>query len=118
MKASKTFFSLFLILILSNTFAQTARIKGLILDENNTPVPNVTVTCQNFTTVSNSNGFYLLKVPSNKEVTLVLTHLSLKKVTIPLNLKPNEDFEYNVVMKSDVEQMSEVVVNTSTRKRV
>jgi hypothetical protein len=118
LKASKTFFSLFLFLILSNTFAQTARIKGLILDENNNPVPNVTVACQNFTTVSNSNGFYLLKVPSNKEVTLVLTHLSLKKITISLNLKPNEDFEYNVVMKSDVEQMSEVVVNTSTRKRV
>ena len=118
MKASKSIFSLFLILIFSITYAQTARIKGVILDENNIPVPNVTILCENSTTISNTNGFYMLTVPANKNVTLVLTHLSLKKITVSLHLKPNEDFEYNLVMKSEIEQMSEVIVNTSTRKRV
>ena len=99
-------------------FAQNARVKGIILDENNNPVENVNISYQSKSTVTNSNGFYSLTVPANKKITLVFTHVSLKKTTATLELKSNEDFEFNVTMNEKAEQMGEVIVTANNRKRV
>jgi len=100
------------------TFAQTARVKGIILDENNQPVENVNISFQENKTTSNANGFYLLTIPSNVKSNLKFTHLSLKSAVISLNLKPNEDYEFNIILKSNVEQIGEVVITNNNRKRV
>ena len=42
--------------------AQKARVKGVILDEFNNPVENVTVKVGDKGTVSNENGFYIIEV--------------------------------------------------------
>lgn len=99
-------------------FSQNARVKGIILDENNNPVENVNISYQTKSTVTNSNGFYSLPVPANKKITLVFTHVSLKKSTATLELKPNEDFEFNVTMNEKAEQMGEVIITANNRKRV
>lgn len=100
------------------SFAQTARVKGVILDEANNPVENVSITCLDKSTTSNENGFYLIAIPANQKVTLVFSHVSLKRATTSLTLRPNEDFEFNLVMSSQAEQMGEVVVTGGMRKRV
>ena len=97
--------------------AQTARVKGIILDETNQPVPGVTVVCEDKTTTTNENGFYLLNVPANKEISIVFTHSVLKKVVLPITLKTNEDYEYNFFM-TGAEQLGGVTVTRGTRKRV
>ena len=51
--------------------AHKARVKGVILDENNNPVENVSISAEDLGTVTNSNGFYQLEIPANKNVTLV-----------------------------------------------
>lgn len=102
----------------STVFAQNARVKGIILDEKNNPVENVNIAYETKSTVTNSNGFYSLTVPANKKITLVFTHVSLKKTTATLELKTNEDFEFNVTMNEKAEQMGEVVVTANNRKRV
>ena len=102
----------------SIVFAQNARVKGIILDENNNPVENVNIAYGTKSTVTNSNGFYTLTVPANKKITLVFTHVSLKKTTALLELKPNEDFEFNVTMNEKAEQMGEVIITANNRKRV
>lgn len=100
------------------SFAQTARVKGVILDEANNSVENVSITCLDKSTTSNENGFYLIAIPANQKVTLVFSHVSLKRATTSLTLRPNEDFEFNLVMSSQAEQMGEVVVTGGMRKRV
>jgi hypothetical protein len=105
-------------LISFSAFAQTARVKGIILDENNAPVANVNVTADDKTTSTNDNGFYQLTVPANQEITLVFTHTSLKKSVVKMTLKPNEDFEFNTVLTVNAEQLSGVVVSSGTRKRI
>jgi hypothetical protein len=87
--------------------AQKARVKGVILDEFNNPVENVTVKVGDKGTVSNENGFYIIEVEANTKVTITFSHVSLKKI-IELNLKPNEDFELNPVINSKVEEFGEV----------
>lgn len=98
-------------------FAQTARIKGVILDENNQPVEDVDVSYKNASTNSNKNGFYILTVPANQKITITFTHLSNKSASLDIELKPNEDFEFNPVLNKRVEMIG-VVEIYDNRKRI
>ncbi len=110
---------LFVFLLIFNfSFGQSARIKGLVLDENNNPVEGVNIAFQSQSVTSNANGFYNITVSANKKIVIVFTHVSLKKITVSLELKPNEDREFNLVMSAKAEQMGEVIVTAGNRKRV
>ncbi len=100
------------------SFAQTARVKGIILDENSQPVEEVNITAAGKNTKTNANGFYELTIPANQKVQVIFTHVSLKKSTATVQLKPNEDYELNVVLNDKAEQMGEVIVIANNRKRV
>lgn len=97
--------------------AQTARLKGIVLDEYNLPVANVNITVLDQTTATNVNGFYQITVPANRKLTVYFTHISLKKATSVLTLKTNEDYEFNLRMNSSAEQMGEVIIVSGQRKR-
>ena len=99
-------------------FAQTARVKGVILDENSQPVDEVNITAEGKNTKTNANGFYELTISANQKVQVIFTHISLKRSTATVQLKPNEDYELNVVLNDKAEQMGEVIVIANNRKRV
>ena len=100
------------------SYAQTARVKGIILDENNQPVEEVNVSTEGKNTKTNANGFYEITIPANKKIQLLFTHVSLKKNTVTLELKPNEDYEFNVVLNDKAEGLGEVIVLSNNRKRI
>ncbi len=97
--------------------SQSATIRGIILDETNTPISGVNIKAGNQGTASNENGFYELKIPANVDVTLIFTHLSHESVTQTFNLKNGQEIEYNPVMKVDIEQIGVVVINSNTRQK-
>lgn len=99
-------------------FAQTARIKGVLLDEFNNPIENVTVRAGELGTVSDVTGFYILEIPANEKVTVVFTHVTFKKTEVSIQLKSNEDYEFNPVLNSNVVQIGEVVVAGNSKKRI
>lgn len=111
-------FNLFFLSIIYVGYSQTATIKGVILDENNLPVSNVNIKVSGSTkgSVSNNNGFYLLEIPANRDVSIEFTHLSFKKIISVFNLKNGEDYEFNPVMSTSVEQIATVIV-TNKRQR-
>lgn len=119
MRTNKYFFIFFFFTICSITLAQnqTAKVAGIILDENNLPVENVNVSYQTKTSTTSADGFYELTVPANQRIVLVFTHISLKSITATIQLKPGENFEFNVVMNDKAEQLNDVVI-TNDRKRV
>lgn len=98
--------------------AQNARIKGLILDTEKHPVSGVNVSSQDSFVQSDVNGFYEIVIPSNKKVSLIFTHVSLKMMSLTVNLKTNEVFVFNPIMNNSEEQMGEVFVSSGNRKRV
>ena len=118
MSTNKLIFVFFFCFTNLPLLAQTARIKGVILDKNNKPVENVNVSYSSIGTQSNQNGFYDIKVPANQNVTLVFTHVSLKKITIIFSLDSNEQKEFNPVMSDQEEQMGEVIVTSNNRKLI
>ena len=119
MRTNKFLFTLLFFTISSIAFAQnqTAKVAGIVLDENNKPVENVNVSYQTKSATTNADGFYELTVPANQRVVLVFTHVSLKNITATVQLKPGENFEFNVVMNDKAEQLNDVVI-TNNKKRV
>lgn len=102
----------------TSLLAQTARIKGVILDEFNSPIENVTVKTGEKGTVTNANGFYMLEIPANIKVTVVFSHVSFKNRSIEITLKSNQDYEFHPVLSTNVEQMGVVTVSGKRSKRV
>lgn len=117
MKTQHTVLILLFSIISFSAFAQTARIHGIILDENSKPVENVNVTFSNGFTASDKDGYYILNVPANENITIIFSHITLKQASQIVNLNPNENFEFNPVLKANAEQLSAVVINTKSRKR-
>ena len=109
-------FILFFVLISSFSFAQKARIKGIVLDENKQPIENVTVSSSISNTITNSNGFYLLEIDANTEITISYSNEAFKKSTYKVKLKPNEDFEWNPILGTIAETIETVVISGKNRK--
>ena len=108
------FFSLTL-----STWAQTAMVKGVVLDESNIPLAGAEVTYKNSKgTQTDNNGVYLLEIPANTETTIKVNYVGLKRVSFKVNLKPNQQYEFNPILKTDVEQFSEVVITGVSRKDI
>ncbi|BAO77108.1 carboxypeptidase-like regulatory domain-containing protein [Winogradskyella sp. PG-2] len=101
------------------SFSQSAIIRGVILDENNNPINDVNIKASTGEgTATNENGFYELKIPFGKDITIVFTHLNHKRVEAKFNLKNGQELEFNPVMKIEIEQIATVVINTNTRQSV
>lgn len=119
MRTNKFLFTLLFFTLSIIAFAQnqTAKIAGIVLDENNKPVEGVTVSYQTKSSITDANGFYFIIVPANQKVVLVFTHVSLKRIVATMQLKPNEEKEFYVIMNDNAEQLNDIVI-TGNKSRV
>lgn len=116
---SKLLLSLSLLfLIVLSGFSQSATIRGVILNEANIPIEGVNIKANTIGTQTNTNGFFIIEIPANTDITIVFSHVSHKNVTSTFNLKNGEELEFNPVMKAAVEQIATVVVKSNRRKEV
>ena len=118
MKIENLFIRITFLLVSVLSYAQTATIRGVILDSNNNPIENVSISVDDLGAISNKNGFYILKIPANKEVIIVFSHLGFQNITTLFNLKNGEEFEFNPVMSTETEQIGEIILTGNQRKRV
>lgn len=118
MNSNKLSWVFILFLISFSSLAQLVRVKGTVLDAQNRPVSNVNISFLGHTTASNAKGFYAIKVPVNKKVNLVFSHLTFKKATVSLLLKSTSDYELNLVMNENEEQMGEIVISKDKRIQI
>lgn len=97
--------------------AQTATITGVVLDEQNTPLPQVNISSRTSGTFSDEDGFYILELIADLETTITFSHLGHKNVVLEkLVLNSNETFEFNPVMKTDAIQVDGVTVSPTGEK--
>jgi len=97
---------------------QTAQVKGIIFNEAKQPISGVSVSFLTQTTTSNQNGFYVLTVPSQTKSQLVFSHISFQSHRLTLELKPNEDYEYNPILDASSETINSVLIDQKGRKRI
>lgn len=111
----------FLLLFLISTsvlMAQQATVRGVLLDESNNPISGANISYGSEGVMSDFNGYYLLEVPANESVTISYSYIGLKNVSLTITLKPNADYEFNPVMKIDIEQIGVVELSAKRNKRV
>jgi hypothetical protein len=118
LKTTTIYFFLFFFATTSVLFAQKATLKGVLLDEFNAPLAGVNITYGTEGVLSDLNGYYLLEVPANKSVTIVYSFVGLKNVELTITLKPNSDFEFNPVLKTDIVQIGSVELSAKRNKRI
>src|SRR5690606_22610989 len=99
-------------------WAQTATIKGIILDDANIPIPNVSIKADETGTTTNDNGFYELKISIHKDISVEFTHIAYKRIVAVFNLKNGQTVEFNPVMNLNVEQIATVVIHGNQRQSV
>lgn len=116
MRTKINLLSLLFVLISFISYAQTAKITGVILDEKNNPVEGALITDKVNSTKSTKEGFYVLELPVNQKVVLVFSHPAYKKITASFQLKQYEVLEYNPVISSTFEQIDDVVITNSKRR--
>ncbi|MDB4027954.1 carboxypeptidase-like regulatory domain-containing protein [Flavobacteriaceae bacterium] len=109
---------LFSILYSSALWAQKATVRGVILDVFDEPIPSVNITFGNTGAISDLDGYYLIEITANENVQITYSHIGHKNVQATLNLSNNEDYEFNPVMKTDIEQIATVVISGRENKRV
>jgi len=97
-------------------FSQDAIITGLILDEENFPIKDVNIQFDNKGSISDVDGYYKIEVESGKNINIVFTHINHKRLQITVNLSKNEILEFNPVLSTKFEQISEVILNTTRRE--
>lgn len=93
--------------------AQTAIIYGVILDDDNNPIPNVNIVVENSLTgtTTDATGAYTLTVPAKAPFTIKFTAVNLQPVELKnLVLRTNEQFWFNPVMKVNIEQIVTIVI--------
>lgn len=100
-------------------YSQESIITGLILDEDNLPIQSVNISLgENIGSVSDENGYYKLKISSDKIHEVIFTHINFEKIKISVQLDDKEVFEFNPVLSQKFEQISEVVINSNSRTRI
>ena len=109
---------LFSILYSSALLSQKATVRGVILDVFDEPIPSVNITFGNTGAISDLDGYYLIEITANQDIPITYSHIGHKNVQATLNLSNNEDYEFNPVMKTDIEQIATVVISGRENKRV
>ena len=109
---------IFSILYSSALWAQKATVRGVILDVFDQPIPSVNITFGNTGAISDLDGYYLIEITANQDIPITYSHIGHKNVQATLNLSNNEDYEFNPVMKTDIEQIATVVISGRENKRV
>ncbi|AWI27096.1 DUF5686 and carboxypeptidase regulatory-like domain-containing protein [Flavobacterium pallidum] len=104
---------LFTLLLLCLAFTSSAQIRGTVTDDQNVPLPLVTVLIENTYngTSANDQGQYELNITRPGKYTLIFQYLGFKtkKVTVNIDKFP---FIQNAVLSEENLSLSEVVINT------
>ena len=109
---------LFFIIITGFATAQTATVRGVILDEQLQPLAGVNIKFGDDGALTNLDGSYILEIPADESVVITFSYVGFKNIQLTLTLTPNEDYEFNPSMKTDVEQIGTVVLDARRRKRI
>jgi hypothetical protein len=76
----------FCLFISFQLISQTAKVKGIILDDEKNPIAGVNVVFDKKGTITDEKGYYTLNVPANQNIVITYTHIGFKKATLKIIL--------------------------------
>ena len=103
------------LLICAHTTAQNTWVKGVVKDSKNKPVKGVSVSFAQQGTFTNSNGFFQLAIPANKNIKLTFSHVSYKTLIKPVFVLKEKTQEIAPILTLKVEHIKEVLVKNNKK---
>lgn len=118
MRCTVYFFIITLLSSFNLLLGQTATITGVVFTEKNKPLENVSIKTETKGAVSNSNGFFVLEVSANTEITITFSHIGYKNVVVKnLIINNAEIYELYPVLQTKTEQITEVVITANGERK-
>ncbi len=109
----RKYFTVWFCLISLSLFAQKkATVSGIVLNEDDKPLPNVSIQLLNNSKgiTSNDSGFFSISLSSGKPLALVFSYTGYKKVQKNFFLNAGEDEKITVKMERFIEELHNVTV--------
>jgi hypothetical protein len=109
-------FRMLLILLCCMSFLsyaqETAYLTGMITDESQEPIflANVAIPGTPYGTVTDEAGKFELEVPANEDITLTISHLGFKQITLSLRLLPGQTRVIRQVLRETIQNLNEVTI--------
>lgn len=113
----KNIFVLLFSIIFSNIYAQTTQLKGIVLNEQNLPIENVSVQTQDKQVVTNANGFYFIEVTPSQDVAVQFNASGYQSVTYYETFVENQSVELNIRLSESSEELKVLVIDKDLKKR-
>lgn len=95
--------------------------KGIVTDEFGEGIENVTITLNNQTIISNSNGEFSLEIPMEKEIHLFFEHVFFEELEAKITNPENKIYEFQMISSIFMLEESEIhhyhekkIVNSET----
>ena len=90
--------------------AQSATIKGRVLDSINNPIENATISIGNLGTVSDEKGAYKLVIPAGKNVEIRFGHISYNSFSKSFRIQKGKTLYFSPRLFTKTETMDEVII--------
>lgn len=108
---------LFLFLIPSFLFAQkTTILKGTVKNSQKEGIDKVSVKFGNTGTVTDENGNYSIRIPLDKETTILFSHVSYVTFTKKITAKNRNIIRFSPILLTKTENLNEVVVKDNRKE--
>ncbi len=98
---------LFSLLYLAS-WAQKATVKGFVNDQNGNAISNVSIVYKDIGTTTDTKGFYVIEIPSNKEISLSYKHIGYSSSFEKVRLEKGSTKNLNVVLLEKIESIEEI----------
>ena len=98
-------------------YAQSAQIKGIVLNANDQPLENVIVQVKDIQVKTNPNGFYVMEVAAEEELSIQFHLEHYQSVTYEERLRRNQSLELNVRLQDATEQLQVLIIDKTIRQR-
>jgi hypothetical protein len=111
---------LFFMILSGAVFSQTAVVKGRLSDEDGNSLGYATVSLAgtNIGISANENGEFYLKVPSGKDIILLLSFTGKKTKIFSLNLLENQEYLLNEKLETEDVLIDSVIVKDSKDQNI
>ncbi len=97
-----------------------ATIYGKVINRNNKPVEFVNVLVFGYSsgTSTDRNGEYSLRIPANKDLKIIFSHIEFNKQEIKILAKPNESILLNQKLNLEITNLIQVDIKDKDRRRI
>ena len=116
----KNIFFVFVLIFFANiTFAQQyASIHGKVINDKGKPVEfaNISVFGYSAGTTTDRNGEYYLKIPANKELKIIFSHVEFQPIQIKILAKPNQKLLLNQKFSVAYTNIGEVKISDKQQR--